>query len=76
MVESADAIFLMDRKNYRDFVGQFPWAKDKSYLLGLFADNAWGEIDDPYGKNENDARVCYQRLTLSLDGLMRRIFQP
>ena len=76
MVESADAIFLMDRKNYRNLIGQFPWAKDKIYFLGLFADNVWGEIDDPYGMSKDDARVCYQRLILSLDGLIRRILQP
>jgi protein-tyrosine-phosphatase/predicted ATP-grasp superfamily ATP-dependent carboligase len=73
MVESADAIFVMDRKNYRALIGQFPWAKQKAYFLGLFADNAWGEIDDPYGMTQDKARICYQRMVLSLNGLLKRL---
>jgi protein-tyrosine-phosphatase len=75
MVESVDAIFVMDRKNYRNLKAQFPWAEQKTYFLGLFADNAWIEIDDPYGMSKDNARICYQRLVLSLDGLMRRILR-
>jgi protein-tyrosine-phosphatase/predicted ATP-grasp superfamily ATP-dependent carboligase len=73
MVESADAIFVMDRKNYRALTVQFPWAKQKTYFLGLFADDSWIEIDDPYGMSIDDAHNCYQRIALSLDGLMKRI---
>ena len=75
MVESADAIFVMDRKNHRDLYGQFPWAKDKIYFLGLFADNLWGEIDDPYGMTQDEARICYQRMVLSLNGLLKRLLE-
>lgn len=72
-VESSDAIFIMDRKNYRDLIAQFRWAKHKTYFLGLFADDGRIEIDDPYNMNEDNARLCYQQLVLSLDGLMKRI---
>jgi protein-tyrosine-phosphatase/predicted ATP-grasp superfamily ATP-dependent carboligase len=73
MVESADAIFLMDRKNYRELIVLFPWAKRKIYLLGLFADEVWDEIDDPYGMSQDKARICYQRMVLSLKGLLKRL---
>jgi predicted ATP-grasp superfamily ATP-dependent carboligase/protein-tyrosine-phosphatase len=70
MVESTDAIFVMDHRNYRDLLHQFPWAKPKTYLLGLFAEKDWIEIDDPFSMNHEDARVCYARLAQSLNGLM------
>jgi protein-tyrosine-phosphatase len=70
MVESTDAIFVMDHRNYRDLLHQFPWAKPKTYLLGLFAEKEWIEIDDPFSMNHEDARVCYARLAQSLNGLM------
>lgn len=73
MLESVDTIFVMDRKNYRNLIAQFPLAERKTYFLGLFADDAWIEIDDPYGRSKEDARICYQRLALSLDGLMKRV---
>lgn len=73
MVESADAIFVMDRRNYRDLIRQFPWAKQKTYFLGLFADDVWGEIDDPYGMSQDKAHICYQRMVLSLNGLLKRL---
>jgi protein-tyrosine-phosphatase/predicted ATP-grasp superfamily ATP-dependent carboligase len=73
MVDSADAIFVMDRKNYRDLINQFPWTKHKIYFFGLFADNIWGEIDDPYGMTQDKARICYQRMVLALNGLLKRL---
>jgi protein-tyrosine-phosphatase/predicted ATP-grasp superfamily ATP-dependent carboligase len=73
MVESADANFVMDHTNYYDLVAHFPSVRDKTYLLGLFADESWIEIDDPYFLGKEDARVCYRRLVQSLEGLVRRI---
>jgi protein-tyrosine phosphatase len=73
MVESADAIFVMDRKNYREFIGQFPRAKNKVYFLGLFADSPWAEIDDPYGVTQDKARICYHRIVLSIKGVVKRL---
>jgi protein-tyrosine-phosphatase/predicted ATP-grasp superfamily ATP-dependent carboligase len=73
MVDAADAIFVMDHTNYHDLVSHFPSGRDKTYLLGLFAEDSWIEIDDPYLLGKEDARVCYQRLVQSLEGLVKRI---
>jgi protein-tyrosine-phosphatase len=75
-VRSADAIFIMDRRNYGDLLGRFPWAKDKTYFLSLFADDDRMEIDDPYNLSVVEARLCFQHLVLSLDRLMKRIVNP
>lgn len=72
--ELADVILVMHRKNYSDLICQFPWVEDKTISLGLFAENGKIEIDDPYGASEDDARICFQQLALSVDGLMKRIF--
>jgi protein-tyrosine-phosphatase/predicted ATP-grasp superfamily ATP-dependent carboligase len=74
-VESADAIFVMDRKNYQDLLARYLWAKDKTYLVGLFSGDDRIEIDDPYKMSIDDARACLQQLVLSLDGLMTKILQ-
>jgi protein-tyrosine-phosphatase/predicted ATP-grasp superfamily ATP-dependent carboligase len=70
---AADAIFVMDRRNYRELVTQFPWANDKTYFLGLFADNDKMEIEDPYDMDKERARTCLQQVIESLDGLLRRV---
>lgn len=70
---AADAIFVMDRRNYRELVTQFPWANDKTYFLGLFADNDQMEIEDPYDMDKEHARNCFQQVIESLDGLLRRV---
>jgi protein-tyrosine phosphatase len=72
-VRSADAIFIMDRRNYRSLIAWFPWAKDKTYFLGLFAGDDRIEIDDPRSLGAEEARLRYQQLVSSLDGLMQRI---
>jgi protein-tyrosine-phosphatase/predicted ATP-grasp superfamily ATP-dependent carboligase len=70
---SADAIFIMDRRNFAALTCQFPWAEPKTYFLGLFADDDRIEIDDPYSLSAEEARLRFQQLVLSLDGLMQRI---
>jgi protein-tyrosine-phosphatase/predicted ATP-grasp superfamily ATP-dependent carboligase len=72
-VRSADAIFIMDRTNFAALVSQFPWATAKAYFLGLFADDDRIEIDDPLNLNPEEARLSYQQLVMSLDGLLKRI---
>lgn len=69
-VETADAIFVMDRKNYKNLLDRYSWARDKTYFLGLFAGDDRIEILDPYEMNTDDARACLRQLTMSLDGLM------
>ena len=71
----ADAIFVMDRKNYKDLLDRYSWVRDKTYFLGLFAGDDRIEILDPYQMSTEDARVCLQQLVLSLDGLMAQVLR-
>ena len=71
-VDSVDAIFVMDRRNYFDLVTRFPGVRDKTYFLGWFAGDG-ADIEDPYDKNVATARDCLRRLARSLDGLINRI---
>jgi protein-tyrosine-phosphatase len=72
-IETADAIFVMDRQNYRRLIGQFPSMQDKAHFLGLFADDGRGEIADPYYNGEANVRACCEQLVSSLEGLMRQV---
>jgi protein-tyrosine phosphatase len=74
-VEASDAVFVMDLANYRFLVNQFPSAKDKTYLLGLFANDGRSEIADPYNNGKTDVRVCCEQLVSSLEGLMKQILR-
>jgi protein-tyrosine-phosphatase/predicted ATP-grasp superfamily ATP-dependent carboligase len=69
-VESADAIFLMDRTNYRALLRGYPWAKSKTFFLGLFAEDNRIEIADPYSMRIEEALACLHQLVSSLDGLL------
>ncbi len=73
-VESADAIFVMDRWNYQDLKTLFPHVKHKTYFLGLFAEDGRIEIADPYTMPRAEARLCYQQLVQSLNGLLKRLY--
>jgi protein-tyrosine phosphatase len=75
LVESADLIFLMDQRNYRDLIRKFPSAKDKTFFLGLFADNDRLEIGDPFGKSKPDARACYKHVAAATEGLINSVFK-
>jgi hypothetical protein len=56
-------------------MAQFPWATPKTYFLGLFADEDWTEISDPFSMNPKDTRICYERLAQSLDRLVDRVLR-
>jgi protein-tyrosine-phosphatase len=73
--ESVDAILVMDRANYRDLLRRFPWARRKTYLLRLFADDGHSEIADPNGKGMADVRLCCSHLAASVDGLIKRLLR-
>ena len=70
---SADVVFVMDRLNYQQLLSFVPKAKEKTYLLGHFAENGKIEIEDPWNKGVEDARRCYDHIILSIDNLMRVI---
>jgi protein-tyrosine-phosphatase/predicted ATP-grasp superfamily ATP-dependent carboligase len=74
--DAADAIFVMDRANYRALIAQFPSVKSKTYFLGWFAEHGPDEIADPYTKDEELARRCCEQIVASIDGLVNRAVVP
>jgi protein-tyrosine-phosphatase len=77
-INTADAIFVMDRQNGHDLLRRFPAARPKTYLLGAFANDGEAEIEDPYNDNPYSPRDevggrCYRKLSRALEGLRARL---
>jgi len=63
MVDDADAIVAMDFQNQVEFLSRFPDAADRFYLLGAYSGTAGSvEIRDPFFRDVDETRRCYQRL--------------
>lgn len=48
MIDDADVVVVMDRRNYRQLKEEFPEAIKKTVFLGMFAQPPRLEIEDPY----------------------------
>ncbi len=73
MVETADAIFVMDYLNEAKLLARYPKAKNKIYVLSVFS-NRLAEIVDPYHGNINDIRRCYETLRSYVHSLAHTTF--
>jgi protein-tyrosine phosphatase len=71
MVDEADAVFAMDRRNQLEFVALYPEAEEKLFMLGAYAVPKLSEIPDPFTGDEEDLRRCYRNLELCLRNLVR-----
>jgi protein-tyrosine-phosphatase len=49
--------------------------KNKTYFLGLFADDGQIEISDPYNKGKRNARACCEQLASSLEALLKQVLR-
>jgi protein-tyrosine-phosphatase len=73
MVEAADLIVLMDRRNWLDFTREFPTAVTKTILLGVCDDAQKPEIPDPYDQPVPAGAIAYSRIDSALSGLVSRL---
>lgn len=64
MLETADLIFVMEKRHYDKIAMDYPTAADKTFLL-----KSCGEIDDPYGKSTTVYKQCLDEVTASVDTL-------
>jgi len=71
MVDQADAVFAMDRRNQVEFLSLYPDAKEKLFMLGAYAVPKLSEIPDPFMGDEEELRRCYRDLELCLRNLVR-----
>jgi len=74
LVESSDAIFVMDYLNEAKLLARFPHAELKVFLLGAFGDprDASLVIPDPYTGSLSDVRQCYETLSHRVHALQEQ----
>jgi protein-tyrosine-phosphatase/predicted ATP-grasp superfamily ATP-dependent carboligase len=70
LVRWAGAVVCMDRKDARLLADGFPGAKEKTFFLGTFGPERNILIDDPWGKPLEEYRRCYERIRVSVNGLV------
>jgi protein-tyrosine phosphatase len=70
-VSRADAIIIMDPRNYRDFAERFPAALDKILLLGMFGSHPSLTIPDPVYMEPSAARRSAEQLADAMNGFLR-----
>lgn len=73
LVDQSDLILVMDRYQLAILESLFPQSKGKVFPLRQFASNGGWEIQDPFGGDEEDYRLCLQRLEECMPGLLERI---
>lgn len=68
-VDSADLIACMDLANLRQLLAEFPTAKPRSTLLGLFRPDGPVQIKDPFGLAPGAMRAVFVQILVALDAL-------
>jgi len=68
-VDAADLIACMDLANLDRLVAEFPTAKSRSTLLGLFRPDGPAQINDPLGLSPAATRAVLAQILAALDGL-------
>jgi protein-tyrosine-phosphatase/predicted ATP-grasp superfamily ATP-dependent carboligase len=69
LVDAADLIVLMDRRNWLDLAREFPRAVGKTILLGVCDDPHQPEIPDPYDQPLPAGAIAYERIDKALSAL-------
>ncbi|MDH7499078.1 MAG: low molecular weight protein arginine phosphatase [candidate division NC10 bacterium] len=72
-IEEADLILVMDRYQLVLLESLFPQSKGKVFPLRQFAEDGGGEIEDPFGGDEEEYRLCLRRIEECMPGLLKRI---
>jgi protein-tyrosine-phosphatase/predicted ATP-grasp superfamily ATP-dependent carboligase len=75
MMQSADAVLIMDRENFEALSRDYPEAaRRKAFLLGLFGEGSRIEIEDPFLlKDPHRVREAYRQLKSALEGFARAL---
>lgn len=82
-VSESDLIVAMEASHIKSLMKLYPDFRSKFFLLPLFEKdnlNRMGYLSyntpDPYGKDVEVFRGCYERLTLALNEMLRTIYPP
>jgi protein-tyrosine phosphatase len=74
MVEKADAVLVMDFRNYVQVASKYPNSKKKTFFLGAYANDAQGiEIRDPYYLGLEATSRCFHVLNLCISALLESV---
>lgn len=80
MADTADMLIAMEPNQVRRLQHLYPHRRQHIYLMAEF-DQKWRNnyygwskyhIQDPYGKDHDQFRTCFQRLKRSVEGLLER----
>ncbi|MFB6225522.1 MAG: hypothetical protein ABEI13_03650, partial [Candidatus Paceibacteria bacterium] len=63
MVKNSDLIFIMDSRNYYEFMRRFPQYIDKVEFLGKYNNGVEIEIPDPHGKSKKQFCLVYSDIS-------------
>ena len=67
MVQQADVVLVFDDENLEEIRFAYPWAKSKTFMLGVMNDSAAMEITDPYGGTAEEFRRVYEEIRNAID---------
>jgi protein-tyrosine-phosphatase len=70
-IAKADLVVCMDLENMAALQREFPQARARSTLLGLFADPPAVEIDDPFDLSDVETREVVRAIRAGVEGLRR-----
>jgi len=73
LIDQADLILVMDRYQLAILESLFPESKGRVLPLRQFASDGGGEIQDPFGGDEEEYRLCLCRIEECMPGLLKRI---
>lgn len=71
LVKKSQIIFVFDEENRQLLLSQYPYVKNKIYLLGLLNKNKHTIISDPYGNDYYHYKKTYQLIAKALDNFKK-----
>jgi protein-tyrosine-phosphatase/peptidoglycan/xylan/chitin deacetylase (PgdA/CDA1 family) len=73
-LRKADLIIVMDNDNFKKVQAEFPWALERTSLLGFFGTRPDPNIRDPYSLSLNETRNVFRHIESSLERLRSWLF--
>ena len=69
-IEKADLILVMDTDNFSKVRAEFPWALNRTTLLGFFGTKPDPNVRDPYSLSLNETRSVFHHVESSVEKLV------
>jgi protein-tyrosine-phosphatase/peptidoglycan/xylan/chitin deacetylase (PgdA/CDA1 family)/predicted ATP-grasp superfamily ATP-dependent carboligase len=69
-IQQADLILVMDTDNFKKVGTEFPWAMNRTTLLGFFGTKPDPNVLDPYNLSLNESRSVFRHVESSVERLV------